>query len=139
MTNNLLKDETLTQKLISKWFWLYLFAFLSLPLWYLIRVILSNDLWPSEIGIIYGLLSLMWLLSILSSLWLNSGALIYFLPKYYIDKNKDHVTTIYKIVRYINIFMTIVFAIWIYFFIKYAGSSYINHPEIETILYIFLW
>ncbi len=139
MNNNLLKDETLTHKLISKWFWLYLFAFLAMPLWYIIRVVLSNDLWPSEVGIIYWLLSLMGLLSILSSLWVNQESIVYFLPKYYIQKNKDYVTTIYKIVRYLNIFMTIVFAIWIYFFIQYAWNSYIDHPQIETILYIFLW
>lgn len=135
---NLLPDQTLAHKLISKWFWLYLFAFLWLPLGYLIRVIISNDLSVWEVGIIYWLLSLIGLLSIFSSLGLSAWALVYFLPKYYINKNTDYVTTIYKIVRYLNIFMTILFSVWFYFFIKYFWDSYISHPDIETILYIFL-
>ncbi len=139
MNNDLLKEETLAQKFISKWFWLYLFTFLSLPLWYVIRVILSNDLSVSEVGIIYWMISLMWLLSALSWLWLNSGSLIYFLPKYIIEKKQDYTNTIYKIVRYTNITMTIIVSLWLYFFIQYFWNNYIEHNEAKNILYIFLW
>jgi O-antigen/teichoic acid export membrane protein len=139
MSNPLLKNETLSHKLISKWFWLYLFAFLTLPLGYIIRVILSNDLSVWEVGIIYSLIGLMSLLSILSSLWLNQQAIVYFLPKYYIEKNNNYITTIYKIVRYINIVMTIIISILFYFFIEYFWNNYIEHFQSKNILYIFLW
>lgn len=134
----MLKDETLSHKLISKWFWLYLFLILGLPLGYFIRILLSNSLSVSEIGIIYWLLGLMWLLSSLSSLWLSGWSLVYFLPKYMLEKKENHVNTIYKIIRYINIFMTIIVCIWLYFFIQYFWNSYIEHPDVKNILYIFL-
>ena len=135
---DLLPDETLSNKLISKWFWLYFFVILWLPLWYIIRVIISNDLSVSEVWIIYGMISLMWLLSAISWLWLSSWSLIYFLPKYIVEKNKDYTNTIYKIVRYINILMTLIVSIWLYFFIKHLWVNYLNHPETNNILYIFL-
>ena len=138
MQESLLKDETLTHKLISKWWWMYLFAILGMPLGYIIRVLISNDLSVWEVGIIYWLISLIWLLSILSSLWLNQQALVYFLPKYYVDKNSNSVTTIYSAVRYINLFMTVLFTVSMILFIEFYGSSYIDYPGIETILYIFL-
>ncbi|MCH8519034.1 flippase [Candidatus Gracilibacteria bacterium] len=138
MQESLLKDETLAHKLISKGSWMYLFALLGLPLGYAIRVIISNDLSVGEVGIIYGLISLMGLISILSSLGLNQQALVYFLPKYYLEHNKDYVTTIYKTVQYINIFMTLLVSVCMIFFIEYLGSSYIDYPGIEAILYIFL-
>ena len=138
-TKNLLPDQTLANKLISKGFWLYLFAFLGLPLWYLIRVILSNDLSVWEVGIIYSLISLMSILSILSTLGISQWAMVYFLPKYIVDNKPDYVSTIYKIVRYINIWMTLVVGLAFYFFIQYFWTAYIEHPESISILYIFLW
>jgi len=138
MQESLLKDETLAHKLISKWSWMYLFALLWLPLGYAIRVIISNDLSVWEVGIIYWLLSLIGLLGVFSSLGLSWWTLVYFLPKYYVENNKDFVTTIYTVVRYLNICMTLIFALLIHFFIKNYGNIYINHPEIEKILYLFL-
>ncbi|UFX82745.1 polysaccharide biosynthesis C-terminal domain-containing protein [Candidatus Absconditicoccus praedator] len=137
-TKNLLPDQTLASKLISKGFWLYLFAILGLPLGYFVRVILSNDLTVSEVGIIYSLIGLMGILSTLSTLGISSGAMVYFLPKYIVDSNSDYVTTIYKIVRYINIGMTAIIGLAFYFFIQYFGTTYIEHPEATAILYIFL-
>lgn len=139
MTQELLKDETLAHKLISKGFWMYVFAILWLPLGYAIRVILSNDLSVWEVGIIYWLISLMWLLAAISSLWLSSWALIYFLPKYILENKQDYTNTIYKLVRYINIIMTILVSIWLYFFIQYFWNNYIEHEQAKNILYIFLW
>lgn len=58
----LLKEESLSRKFITKGAWLYLFVFLTAPLGYVIRIILTGDLNPSEIGIIYGTISLLSLL-----------------------------------------------------------------------------
>lgn len=138
MSNFLLKDESLSYKLVSKWFWMYLFAFLSLPVWYLIRVVISNDLWVWEIWIIYSMISLIWLLSAISSLWLNSWSLVFFLSKYIVENKQDYTNTIYKIVRYINILMTIFIALWLYFLINYFWNNYLEHESSKNILYIFL-
>ncbi len=138
MSSALLPEETLSHKFISKWFWLYLFTLLTLPLWYIIRVILSNDMSVAEVGIIYSLIWLMWILSTLSTLWLSTEAMVYFLPKYIVKKDRDTTSTIYRIIRYINIGMTLI--IWgaFYWFIQAYGNHYIDHPQATAILYIFL-
>jgi hypothetical protein len=40
---DLLQDETLSQKLIKKGFWLYLFSYLVAPAGYLVRLLISNS------------------------------------------------------------------------------------------------
>lgn len=55
--NNLFKEETLTEKLVKKWFWIYLFSFLIAPSWYIIRIIVSNDLSVSDVWLLYSIIS----------------------------------------------------------------------------------
>ncbi len=136
--HNLLKDETLTQKLISKWFWMYLFTFLWLPLGYLIRILLSNNLSVGEVWIIYSLIWIVWLITNFSSLWLNSWALVYFLPKYLVEKKINQTTTIYRFVRYLNIFMTVLIWILLFILIQKYWFNYIKHEKSIKILYVFL-
>lgn len=42
----LLKEESLSRKFITKGAWLYLFVFLTAPLGYVMRIILTGDLNP---------------------------------------------------------------------------------------------
>lgn len=78
--------ETLTQKFIKKWSWIFLFTLLTAPLGYIIRIILTQDISPSEIGILYGIISLLVLLGTYNDLWLTES-LNYFLPKYIVKND----------------------------------------------------
>ena len=49
---------------IKKGFWLYLFTVLGAPLGYFVRIILSHNLGVREIGVMYGVISLLALLGV---------------------------------------------------------------------------
>lgn len=79
-------SESLAEKFIKKGFWLYLFSFLVGPLGYVVKIILSGDLSVDEIGLLYGVLSLVGLLSVYHDLGLTES-LNFFLPKFIVQKD----------------------------------------------------
>jgi O-antigen/teichoic acid export membrane protein len=56
--NELLQDETLAKKLITKGFWVYFFTFFVAPIGYILRMLVSNTLSVAEVGIFYSVLGL---------------------------------------------------------------------------------
>ncbi len=80
------QSESLAEKFIKKGFWLYLFSFLVGPLGYVVKIILSGDLTVDEIGLLYGILSLISLLSVYHDLGLTES-LNFFLPKFIVQKD----------------------------------------------------
>ncbi len=89
----LLSDQTLAHKLISKGSIAYIASFLIAPVWYLLRIIASNNMDVSDIGLFYSMIGLIGLLAAYNDLWLTE-ALQYFLPKYWIEKKYNHYKTI---------------------------------------------
>ena len=87
MVENQLKQETLSQKLINKWFRAYIFVIFTAPLGYLIRLVASNTLSVSDVWIFYWVLSLVTLLYSYNDLWLTES-MQYFLPKYRLENKK---------------------------------------------------
>jgi O-antigen/teichoic acid export membrane protein len=79
-------SETLSEKFIKKWFWLYFFSILIAPIGYIVKIILSYDLTVEEIWVLYWIISLIVLLSIYHDLWLTES-LNYFLPKFIVNKD----------------------------------------------------
>jgi hypothetical protein len=49
MQKNILQQETLSHKLISKGFWAYVFVIFTAPLGYLIRLLASNTLSVADV------------------------------------------------------------------------------------------
>ncbi len=74
-------DENLTHKFIKRGSWLYIFAFLTGPVGYAIKIIISHDLSVSELGILYGVLSFILLISSVNDLGMVES-LNYFVPKF---------------------------------------------------------
>ncbi len=74
-------DEPLKQKLVRKGFWLYFLTFLSAPTGYLIKIMVSQSLPIADFGLVYGILSLMTILTTYNDLGLTE-ALQYYLPKF---------------------------------------------------------
>lgn len=86
-SSNLLSQETLSQKLVKKWFWAYFFVIFTAPIGYLLRLLVSNTLSVADVWIFYGVLSLITLLYSYNDLWLTES-LQYFLPKYWLEGKK---------------------------------------------------
>lgn len=132
----LLKDETLTEKFIKKWFWLYFFTFLIAPTGYIIRVIISNDLWVDEVWILYSIISFVWLISVYNDLGLTES-LKYFLPKYRIEKKYDYVKTIIFISLGIQLITGIVLAVILFLGSDWLATNYFHSAEAAIILKYF--
>ena len=58
----LLPDQTLGEKLIKKWFWLYFFVS-DRTTGYIIKVIISNTVSIADVGVLY---SIIWLITIIN-------------------------------------------------------------------------
>lgn len=113
-------EESLSEKFIKRGFWLYLFSFVVWPIWYIVKIILSNDLSVEEIWILYWIVSLVLLLSTYHDLWLTE-ALNFFLPKYIVEKdyNKFKSVLAYSLIAQIPTSLLI----WI---ILFFSSDYLS-------------
>ena len=79
--NMVLLQENLTQKFVKRGSWLYIFAFLTGPIGYAIKIIISHDLSVSEVGMLYGVLSFMLLVGSINDLGMVES-LNHFIPKF---------------------------------------------------------
>ena len=142
MQQNTLQEETLSHKLISRWFRAYTFVIFTAPLWYLIRLLASNTLSVSDVWIFYWVLSLMGLLYSYNDLGLTES-MQYFLPKYRLEgkkwqiKNTIWLSFFMQLITWIIIFCLLFFnAEWlaIHHFHEIAATN-----VIKIMSFYFLW
>ena len=142
MSWELLIDQPLWEKLIKKWFWLYLFAYLSAPAGYLIKVLVSNSLSVADVGILYTIVSLITILNVYNDLGLTES-LQYFLPRYRIKKQYNYIKTSIYFSLIAQIFTAILIAIFLWFGAPWLAVHYFHSPEAVDILkyfcLYFLW
>jgi len=131
-------NEPLAKKLINKGFWLYFFSYLSAPIRYIIRVIISNspDVSVSEFWVLYGIISLITLLYTYNDLWLTES-LQFFLPRFYLRKQFDNIKTIIYISLFIQIITWVIIALWLWFWSGWLALHYFKSEAASTILKFF--
>ena len=117
MQKNILQQESLSHKLISKWFWAYVFVVFVGPLWYLIRLLASNTLSVSDVWIFYWALSLMSLLCSYNDLWLTQS-MQYFLPDCWINDKKWQI----KNLIWLSFFMQLITWVLIFLLLFYNAD-----------------
>lgn len=78
-------DESLKEKFVRKGFWIYLFSFIIGPIGYATKMVLSSDLSVEQIGVFYGIISLITLVGTYNDLGLTE-ALQFYLPKFAVNK-----------------------------------------------------
>lgn len=135
---DLLQDETLSQKLIKKGFWLYLFSYLVAPGGYLIRLIISNssEVSVADVGILYSIISLINFLNVYNDLGLTES-LQYFLPKFWIKKQYNQIKTTIWISLGIQFVTAILIALGLWFGADWLGAKYFQSPVAAKILKYF--
>lgn len=142
MQKNILQEETLSHKLISRWFWAYLFVIFTAPLWYLLRLLASNTLTVADVWIFYWVLSLISLLYSYNDLGLTES-MQYFLPKYRLDgrkwqiKNTIWLSFFMQLITWIIIFCLLFFnaeRLAIHHFHEIAATN-----VIKIMSFYFLW
>lgn len=130
------KDETLSEKLLKKWFWLYLFTFLAAPLGYIVKIILTNEISVSELWVIYSIISFITLIALYNDFGLTS-ALKYFLPKYRINKDYNSYKTAILLSISSQLFTSIIFIILIFNFADFLSVSYFQLESSKILIQIF--
>ena len=128
-------EETLAQKFVKKWFWLYLFTFLIGPIGYFIKIIISHDLSVWEVGMLYGVLSFVTLLSAFNDLGCTES-LNYFLPKYIIKNEYGKAKYLLRLTIMMQICSSILIAGILYIVAPWLASSYFNEALIVDIIRI---
>lgn len=142
MQKNILQEETLSHKLISKWFWAYLFVVFTAPLGYLIRLVASNTLSVADIWIFYWVLSLFGLLSCYNDLWLTE-AMQYFLPKYWLEDKKWQIKNTIWLSFFMQMITWIVIFCLLFFNAEWLAVHHFHSIEATNVIKImsfyFLW
>lgn len=130
------QHASLGEKFLKKGFWLYFFGLILAPVWYMIKIIISWELSVSEVGILYGIISLITMLSAYNDLWMTES-LHYFLPKYITDKQYDKVKSIltYALIAQISTWLTI--ASFFFFWADFVANNYFKAAEAADVLKVF--
>ena len=134
----LLTDETLSQKLIKKWFRLYFFWYLAAPIWYLIRLLISNspDVSVADFGVMYSIISLVTFLWTYNDLWLTES-LRFFLPRFYLKKEYNNIKTTIRLSLWVQLFTSLVIASCLRFWNEWLSVHYFKNEHAWIILRYF--
>lgn len=137
---DLLQDETLSQKLIKKGFWLYLFSYLIAPGGYLIRLLISNspEISVADVGILYSIISLISFLNVYNDLGLTES-LQYFLPRFWIKKEYNHIKTTIWLSLGVQVLSSLIIILWLRFWSDRLAIHYFQHVNASIILKYFCW
>ncbi len=133
------QNESLTEKFVKKGFWLYLFSFIIWPLGYAIKVTLSWDLSVEEIGIIYGCISLLTLLSGYNDFGLTES-LNYFLPKLVVKNDYGRFKYLVLLTILTQLITSSILWLGFYFGAEYLGEHYFKNEiagEVVKILSLY--
>lgn len=127
---------SLAEKFIKKWFWLYLFSFIVAPMGYIIKIILSTDLSVSEVWLIYGIISLIILVSAYHDLWITES-INYFVPKFIWENRYDKVKFLLSYWIIVQIATWVIIASLFFFWSDYLAIKYFESVEAINLLKIF--
>ena len=135
---DLLADETLSQKLIKKWFRLYFFGYLAAPLGYIIRLLISNspDVSVADFGVMYSIISLVTFLWTYNDLWLTES-LRFFLPRFYLKKEYNNIKTTIRLSLWTQLFTSLIIATCLWFWNEWLSVHYFKNEHAWIILKYF--
>ena len=130
------QHNSLAEKFLKKWFWLYLFSFIIAPIWYIIKIIISGELTVSEVGILYWIISLIVMISAYNDLGM-SESINHFIPQFVAEKRYDKVKTIlvYAFIAQMSTGITI--AAWFVLWADWLALNYFKSESAIIALKIF--
>jgi len=134
--------NSLAEKFIKKGFWLYFFSFIIAPIWYIIKIIISEELSVKEVWIIYWIISLITIISAYNDLWMTES-INHFVPDFVNKKRYDKVKTILTYALIIQMTTWISIALFFFFWADFIANNYFKNIEASWILkvfaFFFLW
>jgi len=136
------QHKTLSEKFLKKGFWLYLFSFIIAPIWYIIKIIISGELSVSEVGILYGIISLITMISAYNDLGMTQSTL-YFIPRYVSEKRYDKVKSILTYSLIVQVITWISIALFFFFGADFIANNYFESNTaawaLKIFAFFFLW
>lgn len=129
-------DESLKEKFVRRGVWIYLFSFIIGPMGYVTKMILSADLTVEQIGVFYGIISLITLVGTYNDLGLTE-ALGYFLPKFAVAKQYGKFRAAFLYALGAQVLSSVVLGAGFFFFSDLLGTHYFKSPEAAELLRIF--
>ena len=142
MQKNILQEETLSHKLITKWSRAYFFAMFTTPLGYLLRLLASNTLTVADVWIFYWVLGLMSLLCTYNDLWLTES-MMYFLPKYRLEGKKWQIKNVIWVSLFMQLVTWIIIFLLLFFNADRLAIHHFQSPEASNVIkimsFFFLW
>ncbi|MDQ7010103.1 MAG: oligosaccharide flippase family protein [Candidatus Gracilibacteria bacterium] len=128
--------STLSEKFIKKGFWLYLFSFIIAPIGYIIKILITGEISIEEVGLLYGIISLITLLSSFNDFGMTES-LNYFLPKYIEKKDYSKVKTIIAYAFITQVITGIIISLFLIFGADFLAENYFKSEQASSILKIF--
>ena len=134
----LLADETLSEKLVKKWFWLYFFSYLAVPFGYLTRLLISNspDVSVADFWVMYSIISLVTFLSTYNDLWLTES-LRFFLPRFYLKKEYNNIKTTIRLSLWLQLLTSLLIASGLWIWSEWLSIHYFKNEHAWIILKYF--
>lgn len=136
------KHNSLAEKFLKKWFWLYLFSFIIAPIWYIIKITIAWVLEVEEIWIIYWVLSLITLVSSFNDLWMTES-LNKFIPDYASKQKYSKVKTVLAYAFFTQVITWSIIFLIFYFWSGFLSNVYFKNPEslwvVKIFAFYFLW
>jgi O-antigen/teichoic acid export membrane protein len=129
-------NENLTHKFVKRGSWLYLFAFLTGPIGYAIKIIISHDLSVPELGILYGVLSFILLIGSLNDLGMVES-LKFFVPKFLGENNLKKAKAFFVYGGTAMLVMSLFTSLVLYSAANWLSEVYFRAPEAAMILQVF--
>ena len=123
----LLADETLSQKLIKRWFWLYFFWYLTAPLGYIVRLFISNspEVSVADFWVMYSIISLITFLYTYNDLWLTES-LKFFIPRFYLKKEYNNIKTVVWLSLWAQLLTWFLIAAWLWLWSEWLSIHFQN-------------
>jgi len=129
-------SSSLAETFLKKWFWLYFFSFIIAPTGYVIKILVSEDLSVTEVGILYGIISLVTLLGAFSDFGIKES-LSYFIPRFHEEGRHDRSKLLLLFWFYIQcITWVLIFSIF-YFGAPYLAEYYFKSEAATEVLQLF--
>ncbi|ATU04838.1 hypothetical protein BKN14_00040 [Candidatus Gracilibacteria bacterium HOT-871] len=130
------EHKSLSEKFIKKGFWLYIFSLIIGPIGYITKIIISEKITVSELGVLYGIISLVTLISTYNDLGVTES-LKHFIPKFVTEKNYDKVKSVLFYALFAQIATSIFIALFFFFGADFIAENYFKTSEAKEILRIF--
>ncbi len=129
-------NDTIAQTFWKKSIRQYGFFLLIAPSGYIIKLLLTNALSVSEVGLLYWIINIISLLSIYNDLWL-ADCLQYFIPKYLVTKDKKNIFSLISFTFLMQFVTGAIIVSLLFFWAPFLAEHYFHTPEATEIIRVF--